>query len=97
MVNDRLLGPIPRVSDSVCMGRCPRICIADKCFGVIYTSGPGSTVWEPLFHLIEGQDIETNPQAVQHFLQGDSFVGYTFYAKGTKAEFHPERQELHWR
>ena len=44
----RLLGPIPRVSDSVGLGQRPRTCISIKFSGAADTISPGTTLWEPL-------------------------------------------------
>lgn len=64
-----------------------KICISDTILGDIVASGTGTTVWEPLSQLIEGQDIEANPWAVQYFLQGDSSIRYKIYAKDGNQSF----------
>lgn len=38
----------PRASDSVSLGRSPRICIPNKFLGAADPTGPGTTLWEPL-------------------------------------------------
>lgn len=61
--------------------------------GDIVASG---LIWEPLSLLIEGQDIEANPQAVYNFIHGGSSRGYKFYVKvmETKVSSWKERIAL---